>query len=255
MADPVYSSHQAYVAANPTKPLAAGSYGADLNTAYTDPTTGAQVSGSGQVPLSNGSLASIGSLIVGARQPKNLSKIRSALISNGLISKNTKSLATIQSTWQTVVIGASSAQMDPFAYMSQLKTGGFGQDTTTPNQPQRQIYDYKEADRQKMIDDVSQKLRGQGITTEDKQSQWYIDLKKSIDNMITAGALTTSKDVYNPKTKKTESVSTTVPGFSQEQAAATAEKAIRKATPQDVARQDRVGFTNWMFGALGAKNG
>jgi hypothetical protein len=125
--------------------------------------------------------------------------------------------------------------------------------TGTGNIPSRSIYQYTEADRIKMIDDVSQTLRGQGVTEADKAAKWYKDLKKSIDNMIATGTVSTSQKVMNPKTKKLEVQTVSTPGFSQEQAAAVAEKAIRKATPEDVARQERVGFTNWMFSALGGK--
>ena len=125
--------------------------------------------------------------------------------------------------------------------------------TGTPNLPSRSIYQYTEADRIKMLDDVSQTLRGQGITEEDKSAKWYKDLKKSIDNMISTGTVSTSKKVKNPKTGQLEVQTVSTPGFSQEQVAATAEKAIRKATPEDVARKERVDFTSWMFSALGGK--
>ena len=119
--------------------------------------------------------------------------------------------------------------------------------------PSRQIYQYTDADKQKMIDDVSVTLRGQGITDADKSAKWYKDLKKSIDNMISTGTLSTTKDVFNPVTKKMERKIITTPGFSQEQAAATAEKAIRQATPEDVARKERVDFTGWLFETLGGR--
>jgi hypothetical protein len=121
------------------------------------------------------------------------------------------------------------------------------------NLPSRNIYQYTEADRIKMIDDVSVTLRGQGITDADKTAKWYKDLKKSIDNMIATGTVSTSKKVKNPKTGQLEVQTVSTPGFSQEQVAATAEKAIRKATPEDVARKERVDFTSWMFSALGGK--
>lgn len=125
--------------------------------------------------------------------------------------------------------------------------------TGTGNIPSRSIYQYTEADRIKMIDDVSQTLRGQGVTEADKTAKWYKELKKSIDNMISTGTVSTSQKVMNPKTKKLEVQTVSTPGFSQEQAAAVAEKAIRKATPEDVARKERVDFTSWMFSALGGK--
>lgn len=122
-----------------------------------------------------------------------------------------------------------------------------------PNLPSRSVYQYTEADRIKMIDDVSQTLRGQGITDADKSAKWYKDLKKSIDNMIATGTVSTTKKVKNPKTGVLEVQTVSTPGFSQEQVAATAEQAIRKATPEEVARKERVDFTSWMFSALGGK--
>ncbi len=119
--------------------------------------------------------------------------------------------------------------------------------------PQREIYDKTEADRIKMISDVSQTLRGQELTEEDKKTEWYQSLKASIDKMIDAGSVRTTSKKFNPKTRKTELVAVTTPGYSEEQIAATAEKAIRAATPEDVARKERVDFTSWMFGALGGK--
>lgn len=231
----------------------AGSYGSDLQSAFTDQVSGQQVSGMGFVPLANGTTATISDLILGSRNPKNLTKIRNALIANGLISKNVKSIGSVQSAWQQVVIGASTAQIDPYVYMGQLRAGGFGQDTTATaaNLPQRQIYQYTEADRQKIIDDVSQTVRGQGVTEEDKKAQWYKDLQNSITNMINTGTVTKTAQVKNPVTGKLENKSVTTPGFSQEKAAAVAEQAIRKAAPEDVARQERVGFTDWMFKQLG----
>jgi hypothetical protein len=130
----------------------------------------------------------------------------------------------------------------------QAPTGAGG-----PSLPSRNIYQYTEADRIKMIDDVSVTLRGQGITDADKTAKWYKDLKKSIDNMIATGTVSTSKKVKNPKTGQLETQIVSTPGFSQEQAAATAEQAIRKATPEDVARKERVDFTSWMFSTLGGK--
>jgi hypothetical protein len=124
---------------------------------------------------------------------------------------------------------------------------------TKKNLPSRQIYQYTDADKQKMIDDVSVTLRGQGITDADKSAKWYKDLKKSIDNMISTGTLSTTKEVFNPVTKKVESRTITTPGFSAEKAAATAEKAIRQATPEDVARKERVDFTGWLFETLGGR--
>ena len=147
-------------------------------------------------------------------------------------------------------------RFEGYAELAKRETGDdSGLGLTKKDLPSRQIYEYTDADKQKMIDDVSVTLRGQGITDADKSAKWYKDLKRSIDNMISTGTLSTTKDVFNPKTQKMESRTISKPGFSQEQAAATAEKAIRKATPEDVARKERVDFTSWMFKTLGGSNG
>jgi hypothetical protein len=127
--------------------------------------------------------------------------------------------------------------------------------TGAPNLPSRNIYKYTEADKISMLNEVSQSLRGQDITEEDKSAKWYKDLKKSVDNMIATGTLSTTKKVMNPKTKQLEVQTVQTPGFSKEQVATTAEKAIRAATPEDVARKERVEFTGWMFNTLGGRNG
>jgi hypothetical protein len=133
-------------------------------------------------------------------------------------------------------------------YQEPTGTGG-------ANIPQREIYKKTEADRIAMLNQVSQTLRGQELTEEDRKTDWYKTLKSSVDKMIDAGSVRTVTKQINPKTKKLESVATTVPGYSEEQIAATAEKAIRKATPEDVARKERVDFTSWMFSTLGGRNG
>ncbi len=125
--------------------------------------------------------------------------------------------------------------------------------TGASNLPSRSIYQYTEADKVAMLNEVSQSLRGQDITEADKSAKWYKDLKKSIDNMISTGTLSTTKKVKNPQTGKLEVQTVQTPGFSKEQIATTAEKAIRKATPEEVARKERVDFTGWLFDTLGGK--
>jgi hypothetical protein len=121
----------------------------------------------------------------------------------------------------------------------------------TPSLPSRSIYQYTEADKVAMLNEVSQTLRGQDITPEDQSAKWYKDLKKSLDNMISTGTVSTTKKVKNPKTGQLEVQTVQTPGFSKEQIAVTAEKAIRKASPEEVARKERVDFTGWIFNTLG----
>jgi hypothetical protein len=132
----------------------AGSYGTDGSGAfaYVDPSTGTSVSGAGTVPTANG-VKTISELIIGARNPKNLAAIRNALIANGIIGKNVKSLTSIQNAWLTVVTGAATTQMDPFKYMQDLKSGGFGQDTAVgqTNKPYAQATIWKEDKAQAFV--------------------------------------------------------------------------------------------------------
>lgn len=163
-----------------------------------------------------------------------------------------------QKYWNDAVDGASAwytgsggqQKITPDQYVTWLAAA---QGISKPALPSRQVYSYTEADRLKMINDVSQSLRGQDITEEDKNTDWYKNLRKSIDSMISQGSVTTTKKVKNPKTGQLENVTTTTPAFSQEAAATAAESAIRAADPTDVARKERVDFTGWLFNSLGGK--
>jgi hypothetical protein len=170
-------------------------------------------------------------------------------------SKYTKSLADayIQASQDFAVEATRSGR--PTLTIRNFLTENFQEPTGTggPSLPSRSIYQYTEADKVAMLNEVSQSLRGQDITEADKSAKWYKDLKKSLDNMISTGTLSTTKKVKNPKTGQLEVQTVQTPGFSKEQIAATAEKAIRKASPEEVARKERVDFTGWLFNTLGGK--
>jgi hypothetical protein len=93
------------------------------------------------VPTKAG-VKSIGSLLREARDPKNLGKIRTSLIENGLLGKNVKSTQTIQNQWLNILIGSQTSQMDPFEYMKQLKASGFGTDTAGGPAVQKYAHNY-----------------------------------------------------------------------------------------------------------------
>ena len=132
---------------------AAGSYGTSLDNAYTDssgklgetvqdPNTGTQVATARTVPTPDGP-KTIAQLIKDSRNPKNLANIRNSLITNGLISKNVKSISSIQNTWLQVLIGSATSQQDPSSYMKALKAGGFGENVTdTTPLEQRYVKEY-----------------------------------------------------------------------------------------------------------------
>jgi len=144
---------------------------------------------------------------------------------------------------------------DRFEGYKRLATSGTGGDGTggAANLPSRNVYEYTEAQRLDMLNKVSQSLRGQDITEEDKKQKWYKELKKSIDNMISTGTVTTTSKVVNPLTKKLETKIVSKPGFSEEELAATAEKTIRKAKTEDVALKESVDFTGWLLETLGGR--
>jgi hypothetical protein len=161
----------------------AGSYGTDGSGAFmvTDPSTGASVSGAGTVPTTGG-VKTIAELIIGARDPKNLSKIRNALIAAGIVSKNVKSLTSIQNAWLTVVTGAATTQTDPFKYMEQLKAGGFGQDTAVAqqNKPYAQATIWKQDKAEAFVTEQYQKFLHRDPTPEelDKEAKAIITEQK-----------------------------------------------------------------------------
>lgn len=227
--------------------LTPGGYGADtLTNAFTDPTTGGQVSGSGLIPTADG-FKTIAELVVQARNPKNLSTIRSSLVANGLISKGTKSIATIQNTWLQVLIGSQQSQIDPFDYMKQLKSGGFGVEGTAPELPTKQIYRYTAQQVSDMVDETAQGLVGRALNVDDKKQTWYKDLTKSINKMIEAGTVTKTT------TKGGMKVVETTPGITKEGIAQATEKAITTNLVDDVDRKRRSDFATWLYTQIGGK--
>jgi hypothetical protein len=245
---PVVSNAPTGTVAAPTTTLTPGSYATDsLTNAFTDPTTGGQVSGSGLIPTASG-YKSISDLVLQARNPKNLSKIRGALVTNGLISKGTKSITTIQNTWLQVLIGSQSSQVDPFEYMKQLKAGGFGAETAgADNIPTKQIYRYTPQQVSDMVDETAQGLVGRTLNEDDKTQTWYKDLTKSINKMINAGTVT--KTVTKGGMKVVE----TTPGITKEGIATKAKEAITTNLVDDVDRKRRSDFATWLFDKIGGK--
>jgi hypothetical protein len=105
--------------------------GTQTSVQVTDPNSGIAVSGDLTVPTNvNGKVVNktIVELILGAKNPKNLGKIKTALESIGVKSKDPN---TVQTKWQQIVVGSAFSKMDPFDYISKLKDAGFGTDSTT----------------------------------------------------------------------------------------------------------------------------
>lgn len=149
----------------------AGSYGQGATQgAFTDQTTGQSVAGAATIPTKNGP-KTVAELVMQARNPKNLANIRTLLVNNGLLDKNTKSLTSVQNAWLQVLIGAQTSQLDPEDYIKKLRAGGFGVDTTgaaggTTEYPS--IYSSSQADAK--ITDVFNKVLGRAPTQQEIDS-------------------------------------------------------------------------------------
>ena len=147
--------------------LTAGSYGSDATQgAFTDPTTGGSVPGAGTIPTKAGA-KTIAELVMQARDPKNLAKIRTLLVNNGLLDKGVKSISSIQSAWLQILIGASSTQMDPEDYVKTLKAGGFGADTATGGGPTEFPSIYSNTQAESKIIDIFDKVLNREPTADE----------------------------------------------------------------------------------------
>lgn len=118
-----------------------------------------------------------------------------------------------------------------------------------PNLPTRQIYNYTPEEIGALINKSAESVLGRTITDEDKSEDWYQDINNAISKMVSKGTVT------KVETKGGERVVTQTPGFSTEKAAATIEKKLREASPEDVARKERTDFASFLFGEIGKKRG
>lgn len=115
----------------------------------------------------------------------------------------------------------------------------------------RSVYQYTPEQIGSDVDKVAQSVLGRTINDADKAASWYTDLTKAISDMAAQGTVTKVKDVRNPKTGKLERVTTQVPKFTKEAAAAKIESTLKNVAPEDAARKERNDFASWMFGQIG----
>lgn len=115
----------------------------------------------------------------------------------------------------------------------------------------RSVYQYTPEQIGADVDKVAQSVLGRTINDADKSASWYSDLTKAISDMAAQGTVTTVKDVRNPKTGKLERITTQVPKFTKESAAAKIESTLKNVAPEDAARKQRNDFASWMFGQIG----
>ena len=117
----------------------------------------------------------------------------------------------------------------------------------------RSVYKYSPEQIDADINEVAQKILGREIVDADRQADWYKDLTKGLNKMISKGITTTTKLVKNKKTGKLEQVTTQTPEFTQEKAAETIESAVKAGDPISLARKQNLDFANWAFEKMGGR--
>lgn len=173
-----------------------------------DPVTGQSIQGTLTVPTKEG-VKSLTDLVMAARDPKQLGKIRSALIANGLLTKGTRSLTTIQNAYTNVLAGAATAQMDPFDYMAQLKAQGFGQDVAAAPEPYGQSVVYTPEKAQSFVTTLVSNLLHRQPTAE--------EITKYSDDIIKQQSNPKNASTTTYKTVNGRRIATTTTGFDAEQ--------------------------------------
>lgn len=200
-------------------------------------------------------------------------KIESYVVS--LLKKNPKAYASIKRSIETVtgrkyndpnLVGAYVARLAENIYQSddaaakqvsvedylrlaaQYRTSGAGKPKPDLS---RSVYQYTPEQIGADVDKIAQEVLGRSINEADKAASWYTDLTKAISKMAAKGTVSQVKDVRNPVTGKLERITTQVPEFSKEAAAAKIESTLKNVSPEDVERKERSDFMSWMIGQIG----
>lgn len=111
----------------------------------------------------------------------------------------------------------------------------------------RSVYQYSPEQIDADINEVAQKVLGRQIVDTDKQAEWYKDLTKGLNKMISKGTVTTTELVKNEKTGKLEKVAKQTPEFTKEAAATAIETAVTAADPVSLERKKNLDFENWFL--------
>lgn len=199
-------------------------------------------------------------------------KLESYVVS--LLKKNPKAYASIKKSIESVTgrkvndpnaVGAYVAKLaeniyqsnDPAAKMVPLEdylrlAAQYRTDTTKPKPDlSRSVYQYTPEQIGADVDKIAQDVLGRSINEADKAASWYTDLTKAISKMAAKGTVSQVKDVRNPVTGKLERITTQVPEFSKEAAAAKIESTLKNISPEDAERKQRSDFMSWMIGQIG----
>ena len=131
-------------------------------------------------------------------------KIRSALLGAGLISKGTKSLSSVQNAWLSVLQGASADGTDPYSYIANIKSQGAGLDETTSQKqnPYSQITVWDPTKAKDYITQLTTNLLNREPTATELN-----DLSKQLSDAQKKAALNTTYKT-DPKTGKVTSTQT-----------------------------------------------
>ena len=131
-------------------------------------------------------------------------KIRSALLGAGLISKGTKSLSSVQNAWLSVLQGASADGTDPYSYIANIKRQGAGLDQTATqqNNPYSQITVWDSTKAKDYITQLTTNLLNREPTATELN-----DLSKQLSDAQKKAALNTTYKT-DPKTGKVTSTQT-----------------------------------------------
>ena len=131
-------------------------------------------------------------------------KIRSALLGAGLISKGTKSLSSVQNAWLSVLQGASADGTDPYSYIANIKSQGAGLDETTSQKqnPYSQITVWDPTKAKDYITQLTTNLLNREPTATELN-----DLSKQLSDAQKKAALNTTYKT-DPNTGKVTSTQT-----------------------------------------------
>lgn len=192
------------------------------------------------------------------KDPKVEAQWLATLRKNGV---NTSDPIKNRALWDIAVAGASdwyatsggTQKITPEQYANWYLGGqaGGGKGGGPKADLARSVYQYSPEQIDADINEVAQKILGRKIVDADKQADWYKDLTKGLNKMISKGTVTTTKLVKNKKTGKLEQVTTQTPKFTQEKAAETIEAAITEADPISLQRKQDLDFANWAFNKMG----
>ena len=160
--------------------------------------------------------------------------------------------------WEVAVAGASdwystsggTAKVTPEQYLSWWAGG---KKKSSKADLSRSVYQYSPEQIDADINEVAQKVLGRTIVDADKSADWYQDLTKGLNKMISKGTVTTTNFVKNKKTGKLEQVTVQTPKFTKEKAAETIESAVTAADPISLERKQNLDFANWAFEKMGGR--